>query len=422
MMETYSYLCIDLKSFYASVECVERGLDPMTANLAVADPDRGRGALCLAISPSMKALGVKNRCRVYQIPAHITYITAPPRMKRYIEYSADVYGVYLKYIAKEDIHVYSIDEAFLDVTQYLSLYQLTARELAVKIMADIRETTGMPAAAGIGTNLYLAKTALDLTAKHTKDRIGVLDEELYRQTLWNHRPLTDFWRVGEGTANRLARAGILTMGDIARAEEQMLYGMFGIDAELLIDHAWGRESATMADIKSYRPKSNSLSSGQMLLRDYSFEECRLLLKEMVDALCLELADQGLTAQNVSIAVGYSYTTGLKQSAGSVSMPDPANSYSDIMPCVLQLYERIVQRGKPIRRLNVTCSGIAKEEYRQYRLFTDAAELDREKKLQQAVLEIKRRYGKNALVRGMDLLETGTAMTRNRQIGGHKSGE
>ncbi len=421
-MEENRYLCIDLKSFYASAECADRGLDPMKTNLAVADPDRGKGALCLAISPSMKALGIKNRCRVYQIPAHVKYIMAPPRMKRYIEYSAEIYAVYLKYIAKEDIHVYSIDEAFLDVTEYLGLYQLTARELARKIMADIRETTGIPAAAGIGTNLYLAKTALDLTAKHAEDSIGYLDEIGYRQALWYHRPLTDFWRVGEGTANRLARVGILTMGDIARAEEGMLYGMFGIDAELLIDHAWGRESATMADIKSYQPKSSSLSSGQVLLRDYSFEECKLLLKEMADALCLDLAEQGLTARTVSVAAGYSYETGLKPSAGSMSMPDPTNSYRDIMPCVLSLYERIVLRGAPIRRLDVTFSGIAKEEYQQYRLFTDASEMDREKKLQQAVLEIKRRFGKNALVRGMDLLEEGTAMARNRQIGGHKSGE
>ncbi|MCI9173388.1 MAG: DNA repair protein [Lachnospiraceae bacterium] len=421
-MEENSYLCIDFKSFYASVECAERGLDPMTTNLAVADPERGRGALCLAVSPAMKALGVKNRCRVYQIPAHIKYITAPPRMKRYIEYSADIYAVYLKYLAKEDIHVYSIDEAFLDVTQYLSLYQLTARELAVRIMADIKETTGIPAAAGIGTNLYLAKTALDLTAKHAEDSIGYLDESLYRQRLWNHRPLTDFWRVGEGTAKRLARGGILTMKDIAYAEEKMLYGWFGIDAELLIDHAWGRESASMADIKSYQPKSKSLSSGQILLRNYSFEEGKLLLKEMADSLCLDLAQQGLTAGSVSIVVGYSYETGLKHSAGSVSLPDPSNSYQAVMSCALRLYERIVQRGKPIRRINVTCSGIGKEEYQQYHLFTDAAAMEREKKLQQAVLEIKRRFGKNALVRGMDLLEAGTARKRNRQIGGHKSGE
>ena len=283
-MEERTYLCIDLKSFYASVECVERGLDPMKVNLAVADPERGTGTVCLAISPSMKALGVKNRCRVYEIPKNIEYIMAPPRMKLYINYSANVYAVYLKYLAKEDIHVYSIDEAFLDVTQYLALYRLTARELAVTIMEDIRMATGITAAAGIGTNLYLAKVALDIMAKHVADNIGCLDEELYRSMLWDHTPLTDFWRVGAGTQKRLRHVGIMTMGDIAHAQEDMLYNMFGVDAELLIDHAWGRESATMEDIKAYQPQSNSLSCGQALLRDYTFEEGRLIVKEMVDSL------------------------------------------------------------------------------------------------------------------------------------------
>lgn len=421
-MEERSYLCIDLKSFYASVECVERGLDPMAANLAVADPERGKGTICLAISPSMKALGIKNRCRVYQIPPYVEYIMAPPRMKLYIEYSADIYAVYLKYFAKEDIHVYSIDEAFLDVTQYLSLYQLSVRELARKIMADIRETTGIPAAAGIGTNLYLAKVALDITAKHVQENIGYLDEELFKKTLWNHTPLTDFWRVGPGTEKRLGHVGIMTMEDIARADEDMLYRMFGVDAELLIDHAWGRESATMADIKSYRPQSNSLSSGQVLLRDYSFEEGSLLLKEMVDALCLDMVDQGAVAQSFTITIGYSYELELKPAAGTVSLPAAANSYRIIMPYILRLYERIVQRGKPIRRLEVSCNGLVQDLYEQYNLFIDYAEVERDRKLQRAVLDMKRRYGKNAVVRGMDLQEAGTAMERNRQIGGHRSGE
>ena len=249
-MEGFRYLCIDLKSFYASVECVERGLDPMAAKLAVADPERGQGTVCLAISPAMKAMGIKNRCRVYQIPKHIQYIMAPPRMKLYIQYSAAIYGIYLKYFAKEDIHMYSIDEAFLDLEPYRGLYQLTARELAGRVMSDIRENTGIPAAAGAGTNLYLAKVALDITAKHVEGNIGMLDERLYRETLWGHKPLTDFWRVGEGIQKRLASVGIHTMEEVAHADESMLYRMFGIDAELLIDHAWGRESATMADIKA----------------------------------------------------------------------------------------------------------------------------------------------------------------------------
>lgn len=421
-MEERIYFCIDLKSFYASVECVERGLDPMQANLAVADPERGSGTLCLAISPSMKAMGVKNRCRVYQIPKHINYIMAPPRMKLYIDYSADVYAVYLKYFAKEDIHVYSIDEAFLDATGYLSLYGLTARELAGRVMDEVKKATGLTAAAGIGTNLYLAKVALDITAKHVQGNIGYLDENLYQETLWNHRPLTDFWRVGAGIEKRLGHVGILTMGDLAQADEDMLYRMFGIDAELLIDHAWGRESTSMEDIKSYQPKSNSLSTSQVLLRDYTFGEGRLLVKEMVDSLCLDLASQGLAARSLTVTVGYSHEAGQEPSSGSVSMPTAVNSYSMAAPYALGVYERIAQRDKPIRKLSVSCNGVAHEVYGQYHLFTDDAALERERRLQQAVLEIKRRYGRNALVRGMDLLEAGTTLERNRQIGGHKSGE
>ncbi len=421
-MEERIYFCIDLKSFYASVECVERGLDPMQANLAVADPERGSGTLCLAISPSMKAMGVKNRCRVYQIPKHINYIMAPPRMKLYIDYSADVYAVYLKYFAKEDIHVYSIDEAFLDATEYLSLYGLTARELAGRVMDEVKKATGLTAAAGIGTNLYLAKVALDITAKHVQGNIGYLDENLYQETLWNHRPLTDFWRVGAGIEKRLGHVGILTMGDLAQADEDMLYRMFGIDAELLIDHAWGRESTSMEDIKSYQPKSNSLSTSQVLLRDYTFGEGRLLVKEMVDSLCLDLASQGLAARSITVTVGYSHEAGQEPSSGSVSMPTAANSYSMAAPYALGVYERIAQRDKPIRKLSVSCNRVAHEVYGQYHLFTDDAALERERRLQQAVLEIKRRYGRNALVRGMDLLEAGTTLERNRQIGGHKSGE
>ncbi len=421
-MDKRTYLCIDLKSFYASVECVERGLDPMTVNLAVADPERGKGTVCLAISPSMKALGVKNRCRVYQIPKNIEYIMAPPRMKLYIKYSANIYGVYLKYLAKEDIHVYSIDEAFLDATQYLVLYHLSAREFAVKIMEDIRNTTGITAAAGIGTNLYLAKVALDIMAKHVKDNIGCLDEELYQNTLWEHTPLTDFWRVGAGMQKRLSHVGIMTMSDIAHADEDLLYNMFGVDAELLIDHAWGRETTTMEDIKSYQPQSNSLSSGQVLLRDYTFEEGRLIVKEMVDSLCLDMASQGIASQSFTLTVGYSYEAELKPAVGTVTIPAASNSYRVIVPNILKLYERIVHRGSPIRKLNVSCNNVTKEIYHQYHLFNDYTAAERDEKLQRAVLEIKRRYGKNAIVRGMDLQEAGTAMERNRQIGGHKSGE
>lgn len=421
-MKERTYLCIDLKSFYASVECVERGLDPLTTNLAVADPERSEQTICLAISPSMKALGIKNRCRVFQIPKGVEYIKAVPRMKLYIEYSADIYAIYLKYIAKEDIHVYSIDEAFLDVTDYLSMYRISAKELAVRIMTDIKKNTGITATAGIGTNLYLAKVALDITAKHVKDNVGYLDEELYQKTLWNHRPLTDFWRVGAGTVKRLSSIGIMTMGDVAHAQEEVLYRMFGIDAELLIDHAWGRESTTMADIKSYKPKSSSLSSGQVLSRDYSFEECRLIVKEMTDALCLELTDKGLVTQSLSLMIGYSNELGLKPVSGTASMTVSTSSYRVMIPYVMELYERIVDKRKPIRRLSVSCNSITDEAYEQYDLFTDFAEMERDRKLQKAALKIKKKYGKNALVRGMDLQETGTTIERNRQIGGHKSGE
>ena len=421
-MDERMYLCIDLKSFYASVECVERGLDPMTTNLAVADPERSEKTICLAISPSMKALGIKNLCRVFQIPKNVKYIMAPPRMKLYIDYSAEIYAVYLKYIAKEDIHVYSIDEAFLDVTHYLSLYQLTPKELAVKIMADIKKTTGITATAGIGTNLYLAKVALDITAKHVEDNIGYLDEERYQKELWNHKPLTDFWRVGAGTEKRLGSMGIYTMGDVAHADEDWLYRMFGVDAELLIDHAWGRESTTMEDIKEYKPKSSSISSGQVLSRDYSFVECELIVKEMTDAICLDLVDKGMATQSLTLMVGYSNEIGMRPAKGTVSMREMTNSYRIILPYVLELYGRIVRKDKPIRRLSVTCNSVVNEAYEQYDLFTDYAALERERKLQKTALEIKRKFGKNALIRGMDLQEAGTTIERNQQIGGHKSGE
>lgn len=416
------YLCIDLKSFYASVECVERRLDPLTTNLAVADPERGDKTICLAISPSMKALGIKNRCRVFQIPKSVDYITAPPRMKLYIAYSAEIYGIYLKYIAKEDIHVYSIDEAFLDVTDYLPLYKSSAKELAVRIMEDIRKSTGITATAGIGTNLYLAKVALDITAKHAEDNIGYLDEELYCRTLWKHKPLTDFWRVGAGTVKRLAGVGIFTMGDLAAAEEALIYRLFGIDAELLIDHAWGRESTTIADIKAYRPKNSSVSSGQVLPRDYSFEECRLVVKEMLDALCLDMADKGLVTQSLTLVLGYAGREGHMYVNGTASMNVTTNSYRAIVPYIMELYERIAPKDKAIRRLSLTCNNVLDEACEQYDLFTDYAEIERDRRLQKAALAIKKRFGKNALVRGMDLDEAATAMQRNLQIGGHKSGE
>ncbi|MBE5883651.1 MAG: DNA repair protein [Lachnospiraceae bacterium] len=421
-MTDRTYMCIDLKSFYASVECVERGLDPLTTNLVVADPERSEKTICLAISPSMKKLGIKNRCRLFEIPGNVGYICAPPRMKLYIDYSAEIYGVYLKYIAKEDIHVYSIDEAFMDVTDYLQLYKISAKKLAERIMEDVKHTTGITATVGVGTNLYLAKIALDITAKHVENNIGYLDEKIFRERLWQHKPLTDFWRIGAGTVKRLNSVGITNMEEIAHADEDLLYRLFGVDAELLIDHAWGRESVTMADIKNYKPRNNSISSGQVLSRDYNYEECMLIVKEMTDAVCLELAELGMVTDSLTLMVGYSNALDIPPVSGSVTLPRAANTYRVILPYILDTYKRIVDEDKSVRRLSLSCNRITKEGYIQYDLFTDPAETERDKRLTQATLEIKKRFGKNALVRGMDLQEEATTMERNRQIGGHKSGE
>lgn len=420
MQEKY-YLCIDLKSFYASVECVERNQNPLTTDLVVADPDRCRGTICLAVSPSLKAKGVKNRCRIFQIPENLKYIVAPPRMQLYINYSADIYAIYLKYISKEDIHVYSIDEAFLDVTNYLKLYQMTARELGAKIMQDILDTTGITASCGIGTNLYLTKIALDITAKHTPDNIGYLDEELYLKTLWKHTPLTDFWRIGPGIAKRLAASGILTMEDIAKTDEALLYKMFGIDAEYLIDHAWGREPTTIAEIKAYKSRINSLSSGQVLPRDYSFDEGLLIVKEMVDLLCLDLVDKGLVTNSLSLYVGYSNSVDKKAARGTIQMSVTTNSVQIITKHFIELYKKCVDKDVPVRRMNVIFNDVIDEGYEQYDLFTNPAELEKDRKIQQAVNTIKKRYGKNAILKGMNLQESATTQERNRQIGGHKSG-
>lgn len=417
------YICIDLKSFYASVECVERKMDPMSANLVVADPERSEKTICLAISPAMKRLGIKNRCRVFEIPSHVKYTMATPRMQLYIDYAAEIYSVYLKYIAKEDIHVYSIDEVFMDVTDYLDMYHMTAKELGVTIMQDIfRTTKGIVSTCGIGTNLYLAKVALDITAKHSPDNIGILDEEMYCRTLWNHEPLTDFWRVGGGIAKRLERYGIFTMKDITEASEELLYKILGVDAELLIDHAWGRETTTIADIKAYKPKQNCLSSGQVLACDYSHEDGRLIVKEMADLLCLDLVDKGLVTDSVSLYLGYSNRLEKEPARGTVSLRSSTSSARIILPQVEALYERITDATSPIRRVNLSFNHVVDEVYQQYDLFADLAELERERRMQKAMLTIKKKFGKNAILKGMNLEEAATTMERNRQIGGHKSGE
>ncbi len=420
-MNQRTYICIDLKSFYASVECRERGLDAMRTRLVVADPERSEKTICLAVSPAMKELGVSSRSRVFEIPKGIDYIMAPPRMQLYIDYSAEIYSVYLKYIAKEDIHVYSIDEAFMDVTDYLAMYQMTAKELGVAIMQDIFLTTGITATCGIGSNLYLAKIALDIMAKHVEDHIGILDEESYRKQLWDYKPLTDFWRVGKGIAKRLESQGIYTMGDIARADEDMLYRMLGVDAELLIDHAWGRETTTMADIKNYRAKTNSISSGQVLSRDYAFEEGKLIVKEMADLLAMELVEKGLVTDSITLHVGYSNREEAKPAHGTTAMTVTTSSAKRIVEYTEKLYEQIVSPNRMVRRMTVTFNRVVDEAYRQYDLFTDPEEMEKELKLQRAMLGIKEKYGKNAILKGMNLEESATTRERNGQIGGHKSG-
>jgi len=420
-MKNRVYICIDLKSFYASVECRERGLDAVRTRLVVADPERSEKTICLAVSPAMKELGVSSRSRVFEIPKGIDYIMAPPRMQLYIDYSAEIYGIYLKYIAKEDIHVYSIDEAFMDVTDYLSMYQMTAKELGETIMGDIYYHTGITATCGIGTNLYLAKIALDITAKHVEDHIGILDEESYREKLWDYKPLTDFWRVGKGIAKRLESQGIYTMGDIAHTDEDMLYRMLGVDAELLIDHAWGRETTTMADIKAYRSKTHSISSGQVLARDYTFDEGKLIVKEMADLLAMELVEKGLVTDSITLHVGYSNREEIKPAHGTTTMTVTTSSAKRIIEYSEKLYEQIVLPHRMVRRMTITFNRVMDEAYRQYDLFTDPEEMEKELQLQKAMLGIKEKYGKNAILKGMNLEESATTRERNRQIGGHKSG-
>lgn len=444
------YLVIDLKSFYASVECVERGLDPMTTDLVVADASRTKKTICLAVSPSLKAKGVRNRCRLFEVPEGLDFIVAPPRMHLYMERSADIYSVYLRYVAPEDMHVYSIDEAFLDVTGYLGLYGCSARELGERIREDVVRTTGIPATCGLGTNMYLAKVALDITAKHSPDFFGVLDEQAYRDTLWTHRPITDFWRVGPGTARRLAELGIHTMGQLAVHPQEPLYRAFGVDAEILIDHAWGREPVTIADIKAYRSKDKSLSSGQVLGQDKDFAGGLLVAKEMADDLALQLVEKGLVARGVSIAIGYRLSAGEKDElrrqaaaqgadsragehgarvrwgefaeGGSARLAVPTSSRAEVMRAATALFEQVADRGRPIHRLTMTLSGVTPEGTgEQMGLFQDGAQLERERRRQQAISEVKRKFGKNALLKGMDLLPEATQRERNGQIGGHRSG-
>ena len=503
-----SYIAIDLKSFYASVECMDRGLDPLTTNLVVADLSRTEKTICLAVSPSLKAYGISGRSRLFEViervreanlirkkkapggqflgvssddgvlkanPAlAIDYLVAPPRMAHYMELSTKVYQIYLRFIAPEDIHVYSIDEVLMDVTGYLDTYGLTAGELAMKMIQEVLSATGITATAGIGTNLYLAKIAMDIVAKRMEpDRNGVriasLDEMSYRRLLWNHRPLTDFWRVGRGYAGKLEAQGLFTMGDIARCSigrkteyynEELLYGMFGVNAELLIDHAWGWEPCTIAEVKQYKPESNSVGSGQVLHCPYDFEKARLIVREMIDLLVLDLVDKGLVTDQIVLTVGYDIenlsdpvrrkaykgqiTTDRygrqvpKHAHGTANIGRYTSSTRLVTDAVLELYDRIVDKSLLVRRLNISANHVICEadvpkenKVEQLDLFTDYAALEkekekenaaleREKKMQQAVLTIKKKFGKNAILKGMNLQEGATAKDRNAQIGGHKA--
>ena len=406
-----------MKCFFASVECAERGLNPFETNLVVADESRGTNALCLAISPKMKTLGCKNRCRMSEIPKSIQYIVAKPRMKKYIEYAADIYDIYLDYIDPQDIHVYSIDEAFLDVTGYLELYKMGAKEFALFLINEIANRKHIPAAAGIGTNLYLAKVALDITAKRTKDHIGYLNEQLYKETLWHHKPITEFWQVAAGTARRLARYGIYDMAGIARFNEQTLYREFGVNAELLIDHANGRESCLISDIKAYKPKSKSISSSQILFEDYSYDKALIVMYEMALAGCQEMMRRHVIAHSVGIYVGYSKDI-IPPTGGTVRMSLATQLYSTVKEYIDQLFEEYVVPQVPIRRLGINFGGIADEACEGYDLFTDFKKVEHEKKLEHTVLGIKDRFGKNAVFRGIDLSEGATAIARNKMIGGH----
>ena len=487
-----SYIAIDLKSFYASVECVERGLNPLSTNLVVADVSRTEKTICLAVSPSLKAYGIGGRARLFEVvqrlrevnrdrlyhspegifrgksvddnvlKAHpeyeVDYIAAPPRMAFYLDYSARIYQVYLRYIAPEDIHVYSIDEVFMDVTHYLATYRCTAHELARRMIGDVLRETGITATAGIGTNLYLCKVAMDIVAKHLpadKDgvRIAELDEMEYRRQLWSHTPLTDFWRVGRGISAKLQAHGMQTMGDVARrslTDEAMLYKLFGVNAELLIDHAWGWEPCTMKEIKAYRPATHSLSSSQVLQEPYTFRKARVVVREMADAVALGLVDKGLVADQFTLMVNYdreSHTEGEKVRDwygrvvpkpvhATATLPQPSSSARLITQAIIRLYDSIVDASLLVRRItigtyNVTPAAQQNTSDVQLDLFSDPEvveaqrkkeqeSLAREQRMQKATLAIKRKFGKNAILRGTDFEEGATARDRNRQIGGHKA--
>lgn len=437
-----TYICIDLKCFYASVECIDRGLDPFKDRLVVADPERSNTTICLAITPAMKALGVKNRCRVFEIPPGITYIMARPRMRLYMKKSADIYAIYLRYVSPEDVHVYSIDECFIDATPYLDLYDMGARDFARLLMDAVRAETGICATAGVGTNLFLAKVALDITAKHALDNIGFLDEAAFKREIWFHRPLTDIWSIGPGIARRLARYGARDLAGVAALSKETLYREFGVNAEYLIDHAWGQEPCTIAEIQRYKPEGHSMTNGQVLPGDYTFEEARLVLKEMVDASVLEMVEQGVVTERISLMVGYARSAGSfadvelfegehgkrpvsghrwgLHTGGNRKLDRRTNSRALLTACFEELYDETTRRDVPIRRVNIGFGDLLPEEYGTPTLFDDEAAFERERSLQEALVAVRGKFGKNAMLKGMSLREKATARERNEQVGGHRA--
>ena len=414
------YMCIDLKSFFASVECADKGLDPFTTNLVVADPSRGSGAICLAITPAMKALGIRNRCRVFEIPKGVEYITALPRMRRYMEVSAEIYGVYLRYISPEDIHVYSIDECFIYATPYLNMYSMHPKQLAQELMDAVFRQTHITATAGVATNLFLAKIALDITAKHVPDHIGWLDEDSFRKRLWHHRPITDFWNIGAGTARRLEKYGVYDLWGVAQMDENILYREFGVNAQFLIDHANGREPCTIADIHAYEAKSHSISTGQILFDDYNYDDALLVMKEMADTLALELVEKRMAAESVSLVIGYSKDRHLP-TGGTRRMVVCTSSHQTLAERLEQIYRETTRRNAPIRSINIGFGGLTAEENSGFDLFMDPQAEEKEKNMQHAIIDIKQRFGKNSLIRAMSLQERATARKRNNLIGGHNGG-
>ncbi len=420
-MEQRIYAVIDLKSFFASCECAERGLDPFTTNLVVADPERGKGTICLAVTPAMKKLGVSNRCRLFEIPKNIKYIMAKPKMKLYMQKSAEINAIYLRYVSPDDMHVYSIDECFIDLTDYIKLYNTDAITLAKTLTNAVMQETGICATVGIGTNMYLAKIALDITAKHSPDFIGYLDEELYKKTLWKHKPLTDFWNVGNGTVKRLLRYGVTTMQGVAQMPEEVLYKEFGVNAEFLIDHAWGKESCTIKDIKEYRTKNCSISSGQVLFSDYEVKDAEIVLKEMVFNLTLKLVKTKTVTSSISLAIGYAdRTVGID--SVSRRLGQETASFNVLSQRFTELFYSIVDTTKKIRRINVAFGGVRQPEYSTFDMFTDVESLDKEHALLETTVSVQKKYGKNALLKGVSYLDKATQRERSKMIGGHNAGE